>query len=506
MMAAHQPAHPILSSRVLFGLLFATLFFAPIFRASVPALPQMMLQLFAIALAATALWSPGRLRISYREAIALGLLLLLPLLYLVPLPAGVLDVMPGHAPYRATVGLVSATDQAGALSLVAFQTQSSWLVLLIPIAVFLATRALGESQQLKLVTLLLAIAAFQATLALVQFGAAQGGLLLFGFDPSESGSAGTFRNRNHLAGMLEMILPIALALLVYSLGRERGDPKAGWRRRVSFFASIRGHKALVYGALAVLLILGIIFTRSRTGIALAMMGILLTTFLFSRRIGGDNVYGPTGTLVALVAGLAASIGLVPVLDRFSVGGVMEDMRWTIFHASIEGLAAFLPFGSGPGTFPRVFPAFQPLELGPWFIDRVHNDYIEWIFGGGIPVALLILLLLGLYFFQWTRLYSRDRWSRYRFVQVAAGIGLLMMLIHEFLDFNLHIPANMVFFAFLAGLFFSDPGQIEGAAVRRRHQRRTPVLAQGEADGETPAPKPGLGGPSPEQIPNPFLDD
>ena len=493
-------------ARALFGLIFMTLLFAPLFRAGLTPLPLLTLELLAISLLGAALWNPGRIMVKAMEITALGLILLLPLLYLVYLPAGILDGVPGQGAYRANLALVSGEGQDGTLTLVALQTQASWLVLLIPVAVFLATRSLGEQSQLRLVTLLLAVAAFQATLALVQFGAGQGGLLLLGFDPSGSGAAGTYPNRNHLAGLLEMTLPIALALLLYYLGRDRGDRKRGWRRKVSFLASLRGHTALVYGALAILLVLGIIFTRSRTGIALAMLGILLTSFLYSRRIGGDNVYGPTGTLVVIVTGIGVSIGLAPVLDRFSFGGVLEDARWTISAAAVEGLATFLPFGSGPGTFPAIFPAFQPIALGPWFINRAHNDYIEWVFGGGIPAALLILLLLGLYLLQWTRVYRRDSWSRYRFVQVAAGIGLLLLLIHEFFDYNLHTPANMVVFALLAGVFFSDSDQADSAPRRRRHKRRTPHLSGTTAGVETPTPQPSRAAPPVAQITNPFLDD
>ena len=387
--------------------------------------------------------------------------------------------------------LASESSDAAARRMLAFYLSTS--------AAWDAFRAAGNA-------LLLAVAAFQATLALVQFGAGQGGLLLLGFDPSGSGAAGTYPNRNHLAGLLEMTLPIALALLLYYLGRDRGDRKRGWRRKVSFLASLRGHTALVYGALAVLLVLGIIFTRSRTGIALAMIGILLTSFLYSRRIGGDNVYGPTGTLVVIVIGIGVSIGLAPVLDRFSFEGALEDARWTISAAAVEGLATFLPFGSGPGTFPAVFPAFQPIALGPWFINRAHNDYIEWVFGGGIPAALLILLLLGLYLFQWTRVYRRDSWSRYRFVQVAAGIGLLLLLIHEFFDYNLHTPANMVVFALLAGVFFSDSDQADSAPRRRRHKRRTPHLSGTTAGVETPTPQPSRAPPPPAPNPQPPFGD
>lgn len=502
--SSHSEATP--RERALIALLGLTLVFAPVFRAGLPPLPLLTLELLAISLLVLTLWNPGGTKIKAMEIIALLLLLLLPLPYLVDLPSGVLAEIPGRALYRTNLDLVTGKGEDGTLSLFGLQTQASWLVLLIPVAVFLATRALDARGQLRLVTLLLVIAALQATLALVQFGAGRGGLLLLGYDPSGSGAAGTYPNRNHLAGLLEMTLPIALALFLYYLGRNRGERKSGWRRKISFLASLRGHTALVYGALGVLLVLGIIFTRSRTGIALAILGILITSSLFSRRIGGNNVYGPTGTLVVLVVGIGISIGLAPILDRFSFGGALEDARWTIFSSTITGLATFLPFGSGPGTFPTVYPAFQPIELGSWFINRAHNDYIEWVFGGGIPTALLILLLLSLYLFRWTRLYHRDTWSRHRFVQVAAGIGLLLLLIHEFFDYNLHTPANMVVFALLAGIFFSDSAEPDSASRSRRHKRRTPQMAGSATRVETPTSQGNPAIPPQDQIANPFLDN
>jgi hypothetical protein len=91
--------------------------------------------------------------------------------------------------------------------------------------------------------------------------------------------------------------------------------------------------------------------------------------------------------------------------------------------------------------------------------------------------------------------------------VAAGIGLLLLLIHELFDYNLHTPANMVVFALLAGIFFSAPGQINNATSRHRQRRRTPDLTTAEAPGgETTVPSLNPGAPPPEQIPNPFLDE
>ena len=147
------PSHPrhSLRSQAVFFVLLAIILFAPVFRASVPALPLMVLQLASVALLGILAWAPGRLRLRSPEWLGVGFLLAFPLLYLIPLPGGLIEGVPGQAPYRATVNLVAGENQPGAspLSLVAYLTQASWLTILIPVAVFLATRQLGENQQTR---------------------------------------------------------------------------------------------------------------------------------------------------------------------------------------------------------------------------------------------------------------------------------------------------------------------------------------------------------------------
>ncbi len=451
-----------LGDTAVFWLLGSILVFAPLLRPSQSALALSVLELLSVFLLAIILWRPRRNLITRPEAIVLILLFVLPLLYLIPLPAGLVERLPGREPYLTGRALLAGEEEAGGfapLSLYPLETESALLLLLLPIAVFIGTRTLDASRTLRFVPLLLALAALQSLLGLLQYGASEGSPLLLGMQLPEIQSAkGTYTNRNHFAGWLAMLLPVALALMLYSVGRDHTSAGRGWRQRMVFFASMRGHAAFVYGVIALLLLVGIVFTRSRTGLALSILALLLSMPVFAQRIGGNNVYGSVGTIIAVAVGIGIAVGLVPVLDRFSVAGTIQDDRWTIFSATLNGIGAFLPIGSGPGSYSDVFPIFQPLELGRWFINHAHNDYLEWLFEGGLLSAALILLLLVLYARQWTRVWTRNRWSRFRFVQVAAGIGILLLLLYGLSDFNLHNPANIAYFAFLAGVFFSPPGK------------------------------------------------
>jgi hypothetical protein len=42
------------------------------------------------------------------------------------------------------------------------------------------------------------------------------------------------------------------------------------------------------------------------------------------------------------------------------------------------------------------------------------------------------------------------------MRAGAGLGMLAMLLHGLFDFNFHIPANAIYFSFLAGIFFFTP--------------------------------------------------
>lgn len=65
------------------------------------------------------------------------------------------------------------------------------------------------------------------------------------------------------------------------------------------------------------------------------------------------------------------------------------------------------------------------------------------------------------------MWKHGEWALLRFVQAGAGIALLLMMLHTLVDFNLRIPANVVFTALLAAVFFHRPVEEERHSTRRR---------------------------------------
>ena len=466
------------TSRIILTTLGAVLLAAALFNGGADPWPRMLLQWLSLLLVGVALWEPGRGGLGTAEFLLLGGVLLLPLLYLVPVPASFQALLPGREVFDQALGLAApeALVTARPLSLHPFVTESAWLTSLIAVGVYVATRALGERGGQHLTYLLFGVALAQVVIGLFQFATATTGVSyeLAGLAPRGGAASGTYRNRNHLAGLLAMVFPLALALFIFHFGRgsTRNRRNRGWREKLIALLRAGGRPSLAFGLLGIFLVVGIVVTRSRSGIAMAMLGLMLVAALFARHVGGGASFGLMGRLVTLAIGFAAALGLAPVLDRFAWGDMEGDARWRIASASLDGAGSLLPLGSGLGTYPDAFPIHQPVELGRWFINHAHNDYLELLYETGVPGLVLMVLFLALFFRQWGRLMAGAEWSRFRFLQIGAGIGLTLLLGHSFTDYNLHVPANLATFAFLAGLFFSPPGRLPVTHGKHNRGRRT----------------------------------
>ena len=159
-------------------------------------------------------------------------------------------------------------------------------------------------------------------------------------------------------------------------------------------------------------------------------------------------------------------------------------------SGIAAPGAFFPFGNGLGTFPEVYRRFQPDDIAQ-FVNHVHNDYIEYVFEGGLVAAAVILVFLVVYVRAWPRLLHLPRWGTLSFMQAGAGLGLLLMALHGLTDYNWHIPANAIYFALMAGVFLH-----RGESAREHAAPKSEALAE-PAPAAVPVVRP--------NVKNPFAD-
>ena len=90
---------------------------------------------------------------------------------------------------------------------------------------------------------------------------------------------------------------------------------------------------------------------------------------------------------------------------------------------------------------------------PLLPAHAHDDYAELVLElGGAGGAIVGRLVLS-YGVRWVGLAGGWRERSLGHLQMAAGLGMLAMAVHGLVDFNFHIPANALYFSFLAGVFF-----------------------------------------------------
>jgi hypothetical protein len=466
---------------LIFFLLVALLLFAPLIKGGNRPMPLLALELMSLPLLAYLAWRPAFLKHLPKSFLfTLGLFVLFPLLQWLPLPAAFWQSLPGREPYAAALADFGAGGASAlrALSLVPSATEAAWLALLPPLAVLLVTVGLREEALKRVVYIFLGMAALQAVLALIQFGG--GSHTTFRLTPTDIGTAvGTYVNRNHLAGLLEMALPIMLGLLAARVGHGGGASRyagSNWLRRIGQFLTRlpRPNQTMIFSALFIVVLLGLIFSRSRSGIMVGMVGIFLSALLYGRHIGGTRSNSLATLFAVLGLALAVEIGLAPVLDRFAEDITLEDSRLLIATSSMTALWAFFPFGSGLGTFPEVYWRFQPETIAQ-FVNHAHNDYVEFVLEGGLPALFVIVMFIVLYAMRWPSLLRSANWGTLSFMQVGAGISLLLMALHGLTDFNLHIPANAIYFALMAGVFFHRNENHHGRATKSAWQEPMPEI-------------------------------
>jgi len=120
------------------------------------------------------------------------------------------------------------------------------------------------------------------------------------------------------------------------------------------------------------------------------------------------------------------------------------------------------WGIGPAHFDYRFGKYRPeiIQRSP---DRAHNDYLNTLTDFGIVGLALVLVAVIAVFTGalWTWRYVRgspntlgEHRSNKLALVLGASIGLVAILIHSFVDFNMHIPANALIAVTLMALLSS----------------------------------------------------
>lgn len=289
-----------------------------------------------------------------------------------------------------------------------------------------------ESTQIISFTLF-GVGVFAAGYAVYQF--VSGSFFVWGEPSSYPGrGSGPYVNPNHLAGFLEMLVPLATAYLISG----RGKPVT---------KILIGYAALVMTA-------GIVASASRgswasVGIALVALGVVFV---------GQKSFRWRGVALLLLLAIGAFFAFQKMeffkkrIDQGIVGGKLDvETRLVMWDAAVRMWKDHFWFGVGPGHYDLRFRGYRPasVQLQP---ERVHNDYLNTLadlgVAGAIPVAAAIILLVWGVIRVWghvkrgERAFTSAASDKFAFV-AGAAMGFLALALHAVLDFNMQIPANAI---------------------------------------------------------------
>ena len=207
-------------------------------------------------------------------------------------------------------------------------------------------------------------------------------------------ASGTFVNRNHFAGMLEMAFPVVIAI-AYAHFLVRIHPEISRTRRR--FRDLLTHPDMPLFCLllfvAVWICLGIIFSMSRTGITGMLATILFMALLLGIRHSRRRIQVLGLVFLLAVAGYAGYIGMEEVLQRFEQllqeDAVLQEGRMEVWRDSIAMIRDFPITGVGLGNYQHAFHKYNQVPRNVIY-DHAHNDYLEYLSEWGLPAGLLLI--------------------------------------------------------------------------------------------------------------------
>jgi O-antigen ligase len=261
---------------------------------------------------------------------------------------------------------------------------------------------------------------------------------------------GTYVNRNHFAGLMEIIIMLA-TLYVGALAEPRKKTPSPFARRSPLRARLAkllkgeagfNKRVLVLFA-AVFMGLGLLFSASRGAMLGAAGGLLCMGLLFMFRKGHRKKGLIVLFLFLLTSAYALRMGVEQPLERFRTFDASFEVRARYAQKAYELFEDFKLTGVGIGNFRYAYPKYQAPEDTKTFIDHAHNDYVQFLAEAGIIGFSILCLGLLYYLFQTGRLWGR----RHDPFAVTLGVAPLAVMtaigIHSYSDFNLHYMTNVL---------------------------------------------------------------
>lgn len=379
-------------------------------------------------------------------------------LQLVPLPPELWTAFPGRERYLEAAQAAGLPQPWRPLSLSPDATWNSLISLLIPGAALLGVAAMEPREREYLVPVLIALVLISVFVGLLQAAGGRDSLLYTYRRFHEGLPIGLFANRNHQAALLAMGFP---ALSVWAANASAGRDRVRVRTAIA-------------ACLGILLIPAILVTGSRSGMVLALIGIVAAWLVRPARRAPlrKRLLVPALGLGMLIAIIAVTLYFdrgVSIARLTEHNGLEGEARLRIIPISIEILRTFFPVGAGFGSFDPLYRGFESAEdILPSFANRAHSDSVELLIEGGLPALLLLLAFIAWVAISAWRLRHSASHSRAALTLGRLGLAIIVILLAASTsDYPLRTPLMAALLAIACGFLCHARGTKPARGRTRR---------------------------------------
>ncbi len=306
---------------------------------------------------------------------------------------------------------------------------------------FLTAQAVFRTSQAKKLAIIFSLyGTAVASFAMLQ-GISPNGKLYWLRQPALGGWIyGPYVNHNHYAGLMELLLPVPMVLslthFTHSRKRMAAAAAAAIMGGTVFLSGSRG------GMLAItveIIVLGTLVLRQKQDMKAAIAG---------------------GVFTLIIAGVLVWLGGNELSQRLStLGNVHADLTADVrLHINRDALRMFHArpiLGWGLGSFPIVYPQYRTFYTN-FFINEAHDDYLQLLVETGLAGTAIMLWFLIALFRNALRKINKWNSEVTGAFTLACLLGVIGILVHSTVDFNLHIPANAALFYVMSTLAAADP--------------------------------------------------
>jgi O-antigen ligase len=358
--------------------------------------------------------------------------------------AGELEILsnPLFFPALLFVGLILLQLATGRTAYRADTSSAALLYCTYGLLCFLVVQCLRKTSQVNLLAWIFPGYGFAIAMFSLMQGLSSNGKLYWLRTPESGGWIyGPYVNHNHYAGLMEMLIPVPLVICL------AGGVQVSRRALAAIAAAVMASTIFLSG--------------SRGGMAaFAAQMAVLAGFLITRRKNAKTVFA-LAFFLCIALGLLAWLGGGDLVDRVASihSGAQVELsggtRLTIDHDALRMFAQKPILGWGLGVFPEIYPQFSTLATN-FQVGMAHDDYLQVLVEmGALGFAAVLWFLLVLFH---SALKKLKHWpsNTNAALTLAAVLGVIGILVHSFVDFNLQIPANAALFCVLSTIAAMEP--------------------------------------------------